>query len=107
MFFQIYISHNYIYFRNLNQQLFVRNVIISDFYCEISLHFIMKEEELGFKGRIGAFKLTRMELLGKGDSQLLEIELEHPEKMEIYDIVADMSTLKSHPVFGGLYDTLE
>ena len=60
----------------------------------------MKEEEPGFKGRIGAFKLIRMELSGKGDSQLLEIELEHPEKMETYDIVVDMTTLKAHPVFG-------
>ena len=67
----------------------------------------MKEEEPGFKGRIGAFKLTRMELSGKGDSQLLEIELEHPERMDIYDIVVDMSTIKARPVFDELYDSLE
>ena len=70
------------------------------FYCQISLHLVMKEEEPRFKGRIGAFKLTRMELLGKGDSQLLEIELEHSEKMETYDIIVDMSTLKANSVFG-------
>ena len=67
----------------------------------------MKEAEIGFKGRIGAFKLIRMELSGKGDSQLLEIELEHPERMEIYEITVDMSTLKENPIFGGLYDSLE
>ena len=70
------------------------------FYCQISLLLIMKEEEPGFKGRIGAFKLTKMELSGRGDSQLLEIELEHPEKLDLYDIIVDMSTLKANPVFG-------
>ena len=67
----------------------------------------MKEEGIGFKGRIGAFKLIRTELSGKGDSQLLEIELEHAERTEIYDITVDMPTLKGNPVFGGLYDSLE
>ena len=70
------------------------------FYCQISLLFIMKEEEPRFKGQIGAFKLTRMELSGKGDSQLLEIELEHPERMDVYDIIVDMSTIKANSVFG-------
>ena len=67
----------------------------------------MKEDEPAFKGRIGAFKLKRMELSGRGDSQLLEIELEHPERMEAYDIVVDMSIIKDNPVFGGLFDNLE
>ena len=60
----------------------------------------MKEEGIGFKGRIGAFKLIRTELSGKGDSQLLEIELEHPERMDVYDIIVDMSTIKANSVFG-------
>ena len=67
----------------------------------------MKEEEPRFKGQIGAFKLTRMELSGKGDSQLLEIELEHPERMDIIDIIVDISILKADPVFGSIFDNLE
>ena len=42
----------------------------------------MKEEKPAIKARIGAgpFQLNKMELRGVGDSQLLEIELEHSEK---------------------------
>ena len=33
----------------------------------------MEKQSPGFEGKIGAFKMTKMELWGKGDSQLLEI----------------------------------
>ena len=40
----------------------------------------MMVEEPVREARIGAFRLNKMELNGVGDSQLLEIELEHLEK---------------------------
>ena len=40
----------------------------------------MQEEQPQIRAKIGAFQLNKMELRGVGDSQLLEIELEHCER---------------------------
>jgi len=56
---------------------------------------------------VGDFWFNKMELSGEGEHQLLQIELEHSETLQIFEIGVDLRIVKEHEVFGPLADSLE